>query len=239
MFRRTSALSLLLIVMLAGALPAYGQTPPGAERIIIEGEDGLELVGNYYVPEGLEEPAPAVLLMHHGGGQKESWYDFAPLLVEAGYVALAVDLRAHGETGGGSDWDLGLTDAIRWIDWLSEQDAVDPDHISIVGASIGGDLGLNVMAADERVQTIVVLSPAVEVDGITTPDAVEAIGDRPVFLVSGDGDPASMEAVITLFPLMSGDGQVRIYDTSACCTFFFLTEDDLADSIIAWLETYG
>jgi pimeloyl-ACP methyl ester carboxylesterase len=230
---------MLAISLLMVSMPVAAQI--GGEEIRLEAQDGLELVGLYFAPELAEdaESAPAVLLMHHSGSVKESFIDFIPLLHDAGYAVLTVDLRGHGETGGRVDWDIAMDDTDRWLTWLSEQENVDPQAMSIVGASIGGDLGLNVMAIDERVQTIVVLSPSVEVQGITTDDAVEAIGDRPIFLVGGDGDAAAVEALTTLLPLMSGNGQVRLYNTSACCSFFFMLEDDLADSIIAWLDVYG
>ncbi len=228
----------IFVIISSIVVPVSAQGLPEGQRVTIEAADGLELVGLYFTPD-VEEPAPAVLLMHHGGGQKESWYDFIEPLNNAGYVALSIDMRGHGESGTHPDWEMGFDDTQRWITWLSEQPQVDADHISIVGASLGGDVGLNVMAADERVRTIVVLSPGLDVDGVTTADAVEATGDRPVFLIAGDGDQAGWEAVTTLLPLMSGDGQVRIYDTTGCCTFFFMLEPDAADSILAWLDTYG
>lgn len=235
----------LLTVLFAVTLMMVVLAPVSAqgngEEIRIEAEDGLELVGLYYAPELSEggESAPAVLLMHHGSSVKESFIDFIPVLHEAGYAALTVDLRGHGATGGRPDWDIAMDDTDRWITWLSEQENVDPERVSIVGASIGGDLGLNVMAVDERIQTIVVMSPSVEVQGVRTDGAVEAIGERPVFLIGGSGDAAAVEALTTLLPLMGGDGQARLYNTSACCSFLFMLEDDLADSIIAWLDVYG
>lgn len=240
MIKRFSML-VLCVVLWVGVLPSMAQTPVG-QRVTIEAVDGLELVGNFYLPTvESDEPAPAILMMHHHSSKKEAWLQsdaISPFLA-AGYAVLAVDLRGHGESGRRQDWELAFDDTQRWLTWLGEQPAVNPEALSIVGASIGGDLGLNVMAEDERVRAIVVLSPAVEVQGITTADAVEAIAGRPVFLVTGDADEASMEAVATLLPLMSGNSQVRLYDTSVCCTFFFMTESDIAQSIIAWLDQYA
>lgn len=236
-------LSVLIIVMalLVGALPSLAQTPIG-KRVTLEASDGLELVANFYLPTiGAEDPAPAILMMHHHGSKKEAWLqsNAIPPFLEAGYAVLAVDLRGHGESGWRQNWELTFDDTQRWITWLTEQPEVNPAAISIVGASIGGDLGLNVMVEDERIRTIVVLSPAVEVQGVTTDDAVAALAGRPVFLITGASDDFSREAVVTLLPLMTGNSQVRLYDTSVCCTFFFMTEPHIAESIIAWLDEYG
>lgn len=232
--------SMLLLVTSPIEAKPDSQTPP-AERVTLIASDELELVGNFYAPQLSDEAslAPGVLLMHHGGAAKEAWAGFVPDLLDAGYAVLSVDLRGHGESGRTIDWDLAVDDTQRWLTWLAEQASVDPDALSIVGASIGGDLGLNVMAIDERIQTIVVISPAVEVQGVTTDDALVDINGRPVFLITGAGDDFSFDAVNVLFPLMTGDSQVRLYDTSVCCTFIFLSEPSAATDIIAWLDIYG
>lgn len=232
---------LLTVVAVTSVAASPDAQSPQPERVTIVAGDELELVGNYFAPhlaEG-ETVAPGVLLMHHSGSRKESWGDFIQPLLDAGYAVLSVDLRGHGESGRSVDWDLAVDDTQRWLTWLGDRAEVDPEALSIVGASIGGDLGLNVMAIDERIQTIVVISPAVEVQGVTTDDAIVDIAGRPVFLITGVDDDFSYEAVIELFPLMTGDSQVRLYDTGVCCTFLFLAEDSAASDIIAWLDTYG
>lgn len=62
-----------------------------------EGSQGLSLAADAF---GRPEDPPAVLL--HGGGQtRHSWRGTAERLAEAGWYAVSVDLRGHGE----SDWD--------------------------------------------------------------------------------------------------------------------------------------
>jgi dipeptidyl aminopeptidase/acylaminoacyl peptidase len=138
----------------------------------IEASDGLRLVGSYYALAGESAGAPAVLLMHHGGAQKEVWIDFIPLLVEAGYVTLTVDLRGHGETGGEMTAEQGIADIHTWLAWLRDQPGVDPARVSIVGASTGADLGLLAMAEDEQLVTLVGMSVLPEVMGAQTAPAV-------------------------------------------------------------------
>lgn len=246
----TTALCLLTVLVL-GTLnttnhptPAAAQADPAPEFVSLEGSDGQALGGNYFfAPTAAAdaEPAPGVLLMHHGNGQKESWHPLIPTLYEEGYAVLAIDLRGTGASGDEADWDLAVDDTQLWLDWLQNQDGVDPDRLSIIGASVGGDLAINVMELDERIQTLVWISPLIEVQGITTDDAMAAVMEqgRPVFVMTAAGDTPSLEATQVLFPLMTGDSQVRLYDNTGCCTFMYMLEPSATTATLEWLETYG
>ena len=180
--------TLIIVVLLTLAQP--GALPPaaaqGPETVTITNRtDDQPLVGLYYAAP--EPDSPAVLLMHHGGGRKEAWIDLIPLLQEAGYATLTVDLRGHGETGGSFNGDLAQEDAHLWIEWLRAQPDIDPDHVSIVGASLGADVGLQVMAGDEQIVTLAALSVTLDIEGMNSKDAVEQIGPRPLFLAAALG----------------------------------------------------
>ncbi len=238
MFKRI-ALVLVLLCSTLVVRSAAAQRSDG-ERIELEASDGLALIGLYYAPTvDTTDPVPGVLLMHHGGSQKEAWIDLIPALVEAGYGVLAVDLRGHGETGGSIDWVLGEDDAARWLDWLRSQPGIDPERVSIVGASIGADVGLRVMAKDERIVTLVGLSVGLDVMGVKTEEAVVEIGERPLYLAAGQGAVEEADAVRTLLGVAQGDVQVRLYDNDACCTYFFLFDRQLIGSIISWLDAHN
>jgi predicted acyl esterase len=239
--RRTLISAALLALLATTATPgippaaAQGPTP---ERVEITAPDGIVLVGSYYAPpENADDPARALLLMHHSGSKKETFIDFIPIAQDAGYALVTVDLRGYGESGGEtSDWQSMESDAHLWLAWLREQPGIDPDRVSIVGSSIGGDLGLRVMVKDEALRTVVSLSPRLDVNGLTTADAVEAMGARPIFFAAGQGDELDAEATHALFALATGDVQARLYDHGACCTTLFMLEPDLAPAVIAWLD---
>jgi hypothetical protein len=115
----------------------------------------------------------------------------------------------------------------------------DPERVSIVGASLGMDLGVLAMAEDERVITLVGLSPLPEIMGEPTPPAVEAIGNRPLYFVAAQKVEGEMDAARQFVQVAQGAFQLRLYDTSACCTYLFMLEDDLAPSILNWLDIHA
>lgn len=231
---------LLLLVLVMVGLPVHAQGD--RERVTLVAEDGLELVGTYYgVPEAADaESAPAVLLAHQGNGAKERWFDTIPAFQAAGYAVLAIDQRGHGETGGSIVTGAQLGDDIRlWLDWLAMQSGIDAEHLNIVGASLGGDMSLPVVADDDRIRSMTVISPMLELNGVRTDEALAAVGDLPVFFVATAGDVASMEAVHAYMDIEGANIMVRVYDTTACCTGLFMLERDLLPTIVAWLTIHN
>jgi hypothetical protein len=47
------------------------------------------------------------------------------------------------------------------------------------------------------------------------------------------------DAARQLLQVAQGDIQVRLYNSSACCTYLLMLEDDLAPSIITWLDVHN
>lgn len=236
---RIGVLALVLALIMAAALPAAAQGQrPEPVRVELAAADDLVLVGTLYPAARSGVQVPAVLLLHMNGRQKEDWIDLARSLQDAGYTALAVDMRGHGETGGAADWPQAEDDIQRWIDWLRTQPALLPQQISVVGGSIGSNMALRAMANDDAIVTAVALSPGLDYFGVTTTDAVQTIGARPLFLVAGQNDDTSAQAVKALTAEAAGDLLVRIYPHGGHGTSIFLFEDDLGADIIGWLDQH-
>lgn len=228
---------ILLVGLISPASTAHAL--PEAQRIELEASDGLVLVGDFYRPES-EEPVPAVILMHMLGRRRDDWETLLPVLVDDyGMAVLNVDLRGHGETGGSTDWALAEEDVQTWIDWLRGQEGINPDAISLIGASIGSNLAIRGWANDEKIRTAVALSPGLNFRGVTTEDAVEANADRPLMLVSARSDRESAIAVTTLFDLTDSNALVRLFSGSRHGTDLFDTEysEWLITAIAEWVDS--
>ena len=90
-----------------------------------------------------------VVLAHGGRFNKESWDQQSRALVEAGFRALSIDFRGHGQSRGPSTAGAGNDgrryDVLAAVDYLRTTGA---KTVSVVGASMGGDYAAE--AAEEH-----------------------------------------------------------------------------------------
>lgn len=107
-------------------------------------------------------PAPAVLLAHGFGGDKNSVTDDARELARKGFVVMTWSARGFGKSTGKIGLnapDGEVADASRLIDRLVAQHQVTTDangdpKIAVTGASYGGALSLLLAGTDKRVDAI-------------------------------------------------------------------------------------
>jgi pimeloyl-ACP methyl ester carboxylesterase len=144
----------------AGSEPAR---PPTATAAEFRGKGGIRLVGDAYGDPG----ARPVVLLHGGGQTRHAWGGTAAALAAAGWYAVALDMRGHGDSEWAADGDYS-------VDTL----AADLHHVAralgrpaVVGASLGGITAL--LAEGEAPQSIaraivlVDVAPRVELPGVT------------------------------------------------------------------------
>lgn len=79
--------------------------------------------------------APAVLLLHGGGQTRRAWHTTATNLADAGWHAITVDLRGHGESAHPRPPAYALEDFTADVRALTSSIAGDP---IVIGASLGG-----------------------------------------------------------------------------------------------------
>ena len=112
---------------------------------VIYGEaNGEPLQLDIYQPTTSDNPRPAVILIHGGGGsygERSDLTDHAQALSAAGYVVFNIHYRLLDE--GKNPWPAQLDDAqlaVRWVRANASQYDVDPDRICALGHSFGGQL---------------------------------------------------------------------------------------------------
>jgi pimeloyl-ACP methyl ester carboxylesterase len=94
-------------------------------------ENGLQLVA-----EAWGDPSgPPVVLLHGGGQTRHAWAGTAATLAQAGWYAVSVDQRGHGESEWAAD---GNYDRERYADDVIEITQALEGAPVLVGASLGG-----------------------------------------------------------------------------------------------------
>ncbi|MEV6620529.1 alpha/beta fold hydrolase [Amycolatopsis sp. NPDC051106] len=167
---RLTALAAVVVVLAAGAV--FWITRPGApppvptQDALIDmpaapgSAEQVKIDTTTYLPATV--PAPAVLLAHGFGGDKNSVADDARELARKGFVVMTWSARGFGKSTGKiglNDPDGEVADASRLIDRLVAQHQVTtgPDgdpKVAVTGASYGGALSLLLAGTDKRVDAI-------------------------------------------------------------------------------------
>lgn len=109
-------------------------------EVTVRSEDGLDLSG-WWVPGDPGGAGRAAVLVHGWGGDKSNEHILAtaPIYAEAGYAALMLDLRGHGESEEARR-TLGyreVRDVRGALDWLEER-GFEPEEVVLHGWSMGG-----------------------------------------------------------------------------------------------------
>ena len=100
--------------------------------------DGVSLAFDCRCPKG----NPTVLFAHGFGQTRGAWTGSAEALSAQGCRTLSFDLRGHGESGRSPGGDYHMQ---QFIDDLARVAALQPQPPVLVGASMGGLLGLAVV----------------------------------------------------------------------------------------------
>jgi len=215
------------------------------QKVEFTTRDGVRIAGILYHghPGG-----PAALLLHMMPAAKESWDEFAGLLLGAGFTVLAIDLRGHGESrraadGRRLDYELfddrdhmdKIHDVEAAADWLREE-GFAADRLAVVGASIGANLAIAYAAAHPEVPAAAALSPGLDYRGVTTPDKVSRLAaDQSLFLAASSEDELSFRTDRELVRLKP-DAVVREYVNAGHGTGMFAARPDLMAELVGWLS---
>jgi pimeloyl-ACP methyl ester carboxylesterase len=138
-------------------------TAPDPRRIEFRLDSGLTLVADAYgAPD-----APIVLFLHGGGQTRHAWGGAARAVADAGFHALSLDHRGHGE----SDWDPGGDYRLEaFVADLRGVLAKLPSRPFLVGASLGGLAAMMVEGTApvsvSRGVVLVDITPRLELRGV-------------------------------------------------------------------------
>jgi uncharacterized protein len=126
---------------------------PSALSVEVTANDGATLRGWFFSPA--KSTGSAVLILHGIADSRASQLGLAKMFLGHGYMVLAPDNRAHGESGGAlaTYGLLEAGDVHRWISWLI--DSRQPLHVFGIGESLGGAVLLQSLAVEPRFSAIV------------------------------------------------------------------------------------
>lgn len=145
------------------------------------GHRGIQLAADTWGHAG-DHP---VLLLHGGGQTRHAWRRAGERLASSGFHAIALDLRGHGDSAWAPDGDYSLDAMVADVAAVVATLEARP---ALVGASLGGTVGLVAAGRDDPLCSTLVLVdivPRVEREGAERivsfmqgyPDGFESLED--------------------------------------------------------------
>lgn len=118
---------------------------------------GITLAADMYVPKNATGKLPAIAVSGPFGAVKEQSSGlYAQTLAERGFLTIAFDPSYTGESSGEPRYvaspDINTEDFCAAVDFLSTNEAVDPERIGIVGICGWGGMAINAAAIDTRIK---------------------------------------------------------------------------------------
>jgi pimeloyl-ACP methyl ester carboxylesterase len=217
--------AVLLLVTVVGA---------ASHAVALRASDGTTLAGDLYEPALL--PAPAVILVHMLTRSRQDWAPVAEQLQEAGVVALALDLRGHGQSGGGVPADLSpmQRDVEAAVAFLKTRNTVMTGRIGIAGASLGANLAVLVASADPSIRSLALLSASNDYRGLRIEAALRKV-DRPVLLLAGTNDPYALRSATALAATGTRREIITVPDGGHGTTML-ARQPDLVPRLVDWFR---
>jgi non-heme chloroperoxidase len=141
-----------------------GSRLPGAPEpgLLIDGAGGVRVAADEFGDSG-----PLVLLQHGGGQTRHAWKGAGQQLADAGYRAVSIDARGHGDSDWAPNGDYS-TEALM-ADLAAVIDHFGGEPPVLVGASMGGGTSLTALGegvVDASALVLVDTAPQVEPGGI-------------------------------------------------------------------------
>jgi len=206
-------------------------TPALAGEIQVKTPDGTALHARE-----LGKGTHGVLLLHDAGRTSADWTLFAEKLSSKGYRVIALDLRGHGESA-----DIMTTEP----DWSAMDDDVEAAlahlrrtgarKVSVVGAGLGANLAVDVASRDPKVETVVLLSPGLNIHGYKPSGTVGPYGTRPLLLAAAKGDRMASSTVKYLEKQSKGPTRAVLLAGAASGTNLLDENPSLEDGVLSWL----
>jgi alpha-beta hydrolase superfamily lysophospholipase len=183
------------------------------QRITYHGANDTLLNADLLIPR--QAPRGTIVLLHGLGDRKEGMLTFAEAFASAGYLTIAPDLRAHGDStaryttfGYLERWDcIALLNAVARTDLsLAGLPRADVSHIGVIGGSLGASVALEWAQFDPRVRTIIALAP------------YATLRDEADYLYARATPPLSPDRIDQIETAIQKEGHFRIDDVRPLAT---------------------
>jgi len=176
-----------------------------------------------------------VVLVHDKGKTSEEWAFFAEKLAQNDLNVVAITLRGHGSAPAATteDYPKMVADVAAAVAWLRAKGAT---RVDVVGAGLGANLALHAAAADPSIASAVLLSPGLNLQGVTLASAVEGYGIRPLLVVASQEDSYSTRSGTYLEEKIRGEKKFELLENAGSGVKMLNRAPTLEGLLVSWLN---
>jgi pimeloyl-ACP methyl ester carboxylesterase len=224
------------LVWLAAAAVATAAAP---QTVSLRTEDGITLLGSLFLPA---RPGPGIILVHMQTRSREDWQVLAGRLSDAGFAALAIDLRGHGASDppppGTEPRELSrmTLDLKAARAFLAARSDVVQGRLGLVGASIGANLAILFASTEPTVRSMALLSAGLDYRGLRTEAAMARMGTRAALLVASDEDSYAANSARRLAQHEGGTRELRLLSGAGHGTTMLNRQPELVSALVDWFR---
>lgn len=217
------------------------------ERVSFPTRDGVTIVGDWQPVPSLQG---ATILLHMMPETRQSWASMQRALAKKNIASVAIDLRGHGESTQMEDGQIMdfrqfpdtehqnyILDATAAMDWLRGK-GMTLDRIYVVGASIGANAALALLADEPKLAGAVVFSPRMDYRGIDlSVDIGNILPHQSVLCIAAEDDPEPFADTKQMFEEVASEDKVFLpYKVAGHGTAILNADSSLADKIATWVS---
>lgn len=216
-------------------------------EISFKTEDGVTLIGNLFMPDGVDEKSKVagVVFVHGANHDATTWYHLTRELVKAGMAALIFDQRGYRKSvsdiarlpQSADSVNTRHLDIKAAINFLASQSWVGSNRIGLVTATSRGGPAVRAVYGDSRVKTVVGLS-FYGADEDTQRFLVDM--DIPLFMIASindeNADGGSLEdGTREAYRLSKNkESELLMYDDAGRGSNMLKTKPELTGMIVRW-----
>ncbi|KAL3671251.1 hypothetical protein V7S43_003183 [Phytophthora oleae] len=161
----TRSMPVLAQNMSFGANNFYRSDNVTIQPVTFPNQFKMNVAGNLFTPKDLDTSvgAPAIVVGHPFGAVKEQSANlYATKMAEQGFVTLSIDLTfwggSDGEPRNAVSADLYAESFSAAVDYLGQQDVVDPERIGGLGICGSGSFVISAARIDSRIKAVATTS---------------------------------------------------------------------------------